>query len=215
MTADLYCSRRDVSRRLPLGAVSSSGGIVLSSVATSDVITYDGHGLETDDEVTVRAAEDGTLSAPLAEDTIYFAIRITNAKFKLAATAGGPPIDLTSNGVSMVVVREPMFDEHIEFYSRWADGILPAHLVPLEAPIHPVVRGVVADCVAKRVLNADGKSSAIVDATEVAGKAILERYAAGLPLRGASTTASANVAVTATLLTTPDPRGWGSGDTLP
>lgn len=195
MTADLYCSRRDVSRRLPLGSVSSPSGIVASSVATSDVITCDGHGLETDDEVTVRAIAGGTLSAPLAEGTTYFAIRLTNATFQLAATTGGSAINLTSDGVSMMVIREPLFDEHIEFYSRWADGLLPAHLVPLQAPIHPLVRGVVADCAAKRVLNADDKSSAAVDATELAGKAILERYAVGLPLRGAPVTGPANLAV--------------------
>jgi hypothetical protein len=210
VTADLYCSRRDVTRRIPPGSVTSIAATVLSSLAATDVITYDGHGLETDDEVTVRAADDGSLSAPLVEGTIYFAIRLTNARFKLAATAGGAAIDLTTNAVDMMVIREPLIDDHIEFYSRWADAFLPAHIVPLgrTEAVHPTVRGIVADLVAKRVLNADGKSSAIVDATELASKAQLERFAAGLVLRGAPVPASSNLAVTAPAGSI-DPRGWG------
>lgn len=197
MASDLYCFRSDVTKRIPPGSISSPAGIVFSSVASTDVITFDGHGLETDAPVTVRAVDGGVLSAPLVADTIYFAIRLSHSKFKLAATAGGAAINLTSDGVSMVVTREPDFDEAIEFVSRWADGILPAHAVPLTAPIHPLVRGVVADVAAKRVQNADGKSSAIVDAAELAGKAILERYGAGIPLRGAPVTEPTNLAVSA------------------
>lgn len=213
---DLYCTRADVMRRLPPTAVGSPSAVAASSLAGSNVITLDGHGLETGDEVTVRAVEGGSLSAPLVEGTTYYAIRVNHASFKLAATAGGTAIDLTTNAVEMMVIREPSFDEHIQFYSRWADGILPGHLVPLTAPIHPVVAGVVADCVAKRVLNIGGQDSAVLNATELASKAILERHATGLVLRGAPVTASANLAVTTTLGTTADPRGWApTGGTLP
>ncbi len=196
MTADLYCERKDVTGRLPLGSITSPSGIVASCLESTDAITFDGHGLETDNEVTVRAIEGGTLSAPLVEGTVYFAIRLSNARFKLAATAGGSAIDITSNGASMVVSREPNFDELIEFYSRWADAFLPAHDVPLQAPIHPTVKGIVADLVAKRVLNADGKDSAVVNAAEAAAEKQLERYAAGIQLRGAAvSTEPSNLAV--------------------
>lgn len=212
MAENLYCSRGDVTARLPPGAVVSPTGILASCLASSDVLTYDGHGLETDTQVTVRAASAGTLSAPLAEGTTYYAIRLTNATFKLAATAGGAAINITSNGVEMFVTREPNFDDVIEFVSRWAEGFFPAHLVPFTAPIHPLVRGVVADVSAKRILNANGQDSAAVNAAELAGKAILERYAAGMPLRGAAVTAPANLAITATSVSSgSDPRGWGSG----
>ncbi len=218
MTADLYCSRADVNKRLPLGSITSPAGIVASVSATTNVIEFDGHGLETDDEVTVRAIEGGSLPSPLAAGTTYYAIRLTNATLKLASAAAGAAIDLTTAGDEMFIAREPSFDDDIEFVSRWADGLLPGHLVPLESPIHPLVKGVVADIVAKRVLNANGKESAVVTAAELAGKAILERYAAGLPLRGAAVTSSANLAVTVTLAAAADPRGWfgteGSG-TLP
>lgn len=212
MATDLYCSRADVTARLPPGTVVSPAGMMASCLASTDVLTYDGHGLETDDEVTVRAASAGTLSAPLVAGTVYYAIRLTNSTFKLAASAGGAALNITSDGVEMVVTREPKFDDVIEFVSRWADTFLPAHVVPLTAPIHPLVRGVVADVSAKRILNANGQDSAAVTAAELAGKAILERFAAGMPLRGGTAQTPSNLAITATSVSSgSDPRGWGSG----
>lgn len=212
MATDLYCSRGDVTARLPPGTVVSPAGMLASCLASTDVLTYDGHGLETNDEVTVRAASAGTLSAPLVAGTVYYAIRLTNSTFKLAALAGGGALNITSDGVEMVVTREPKFDDVIEFVSRWADTFLPAHVVPLTAPIHPLVRGVVADVSAKRVLNANGQDSAAVTAAELAGKAILERFAAGMPLRGGTAQVPSNLAITATSVSSGgDPRGFGSG----
>jgi hypothetical protein len=210
VTADLYCSRADVNRRLPFGSIVSSAAIVASSLATSNVVTCDGHGLETNDAITVRAAEGGSLSAPLVEGTTYYVRRINASAFELAATVGGAAIDITSDAIEMMVIREPSYDEHIEFYSRWADAFLPAHLVPLQAPIHPTVLGIVADLAAKKILAISGQDSKILDSAELASKAMLERFAAGLPLRGAAVTASANLAVTSSNLTA-DARGWGSG----
>jgi len=212
VATDLYCSRGDVTARLPPGTVVSPAGMLASCLASTDVLTYDGHGLETDDEVTVRAASAGTLSAPLVAGTVYYAIRLTNSTFKLAASAGGAALNITSDGVEMIVTREPKFDDVIEFCSRWADTFLPAHAVPLTAPIHPLVRGVVADVSAKRVLNANGQDSAAVTAAELAGKAILERFAAGMPLRGGTAQVPSNLAITATSVSSGgDPRGFGSG----
>lgn len=195
---------------MPGGTIAYAGRLVESALASTDTLTLDGHGLETGDEVTVRAVEGGALAAPLAAGTVYYAIRATNSTFKLAASAGGAAVNLTANGTSMIVTREPPYDDTIEFYSRWADAFFPAHLVPFEAPIHAVVKGVVADLAAKRLMNMDGKSSATVDAAELAAKAMLERFARGLPLRGAADVARANKAYVSTLVGTTDPRGWGS-----
>jgi hypothetical protein len=198
---DLYCSRSDVNDRLPPGSITSPAGILASCLASTDTLTYDGHGLETDREVTVRAADGGTLAAPLVAGTVYYAKRLTNSTFQLAATAGGAAINITTNGVEMVVTREPLYDDVIEFVSRWADGCLIAHATPLTAPIHPLVRGVVADVAAKRILNAGGSDSAIVKEAELAGKAMLERLKPGVPLRGASAPIPTNLAVTSTAAT--------------
>ncbi len=210
MAANLYCSRSDVAHRLPPGALTSAAGLVADSLAGSNAITFDGHGFETGDPLSVRALGTGTLSAPLAEGVTYYAIRLTNASFELSATPFGSVIDLTSDAISMAIVRDPDFDEIIEFYSRWSDGFFPAHVVPFAPPIPALVRGLVADLSAKRLLNIAGQDSAVVNTAEIAAKAQLERFAIGLPVRDAAATGPSNLAITSSQLDAPDPRGWGS-----
>lgn len=211
--ANLYCSRGDVTRRLPAGSVVSVVGVVESSLATTNVITFDGHGLETNDIVSVRAAEGGTLSAPFAAGTSYYAIRLSNGTFSLAATLSGAAIDITTNGVSMFVLREPDFDSHIEFYSRWCDSFFVGHVVPFTAGAIPaLVSGITADLSAKKILNIAGQDSATLNTAEIASKAMLERHVKGITIRDASATASANSAVVTSLVASGlDPRGWGTG----
>jgi len=211
VAANLYATRRDVCRWLPAGELTGSSRLAMAATASTDAITLDGHGLETGDPVTVRALEGATLPSPLVEGTVYYAIRLTGATFKLAASAGDSPIDIATNSSSVVVLKEPPFDDVIEFYSRWADALLPAHVAPLTEPIHPTVKGIVAELSAKKLLNLDGKASETLDRAEITAKAMLERFAKGTPLRGAAATAPSNLAVTTTMGAAADPRGWGSG----
>lgn len=210
-TADPYCFRSDVTKRLPPGTLVSASGLVASALGATDLVTYDGHGFETNDQLSVRATENGALPAPLVEGTVYYAVRFTNATFKLAAAVDGSPINLTSDAVSMVVMREPDFDTWIEFYSRWAETSLPAHAVPLgrTEAVHPLVRGLVADLVAKRMFNVGGQASTTIDQMEIAAVAQLERYGAGIPLRGAPVPESTNLAVSGRPVTQSDPFGCG------
>ncbi len=188
-----------------------AGRLVASSTASSDVLELEGHGFETDDALIVRAIESGTLSAPLVAGTTYYVSRLTDSTFKLAATAGGAAINLSTDGVAMMVTIALPFDRVLEFYSRFVDAFLPAHLVPLTAPVPVTVVGIVAELAAKKLQALCGAASEIVAATELVAKAQLERWAKGIPLRDTTATASANRAITSTLATTADPRGWGSG----
>lgn len=213
MAANLYCSRADVVAWLPSGEITGWSRLAASATASNDTITLDGHGFETDDALTVRAAEGGSLAAPLVAGTVYYAIRVSTSTFKLAATAGGAAINLTADGDEVVVIKEPPFDRVIEFYSRWVDAFLPAHAVPLTTPLSDewaLVRGLVAQLASKSLLNLDGKTSEIVTAAELAAKAQLERMVKGLPVRGASGTRT-NLAISSSLASTTDTRGWGSG----
>lgn len=214
---DIYCTRGDLYRfGLPRGVLGASGRIVESSVASTDVITLDGHGFETDDQVVFRAVEGGTLSSPLVAGTTYCAVRLSDSTFKVAATAGGAAIDLTTNGVSMLVSIALPIDDVLEFYSRWVDGFMPAHVVPFTPGSVPImVKAIVAELSAKKLLHLAGHSSEAVNAAELVAKAQLERWSKGVPLRDANATASANKAVvTSIAIVGSDPRGWGSG-TLP
>jgi hypothetical protein len=207
-----YATRRDLyTYGLPRGIVGRQGRLVSSSKAATDVLELDGHGFETDDELLLRATEGGTLSAPLAEGTVYYAIRLTDSTFKLAATAGGAAINITSDGVSMVVSTPLPLDEILEVYSRWVDDFLPGHVVPLESPYPVTVVATVAELAAKKIAHLAGVSSESINEAELAAKAKLERWAKGIPLRDTRATASANKAVYTTATGSDDPRGWGSG----
>lgn len=214
-TANVYATRGDVYRfGLPRGTLGTPARVVASVNATSNVIELDGHGFETDDAIVFRAAEGGSLPTPLVAGTTYYAKRLTDSTFQVAATAGGSAIDLTTAGANVMVATPLPFDEVLEYYSRWADSCLPAHIVPLEKETdgryHPLVVGIVAELAAKKLQFLAGKTSASVDASELAAKAQLERFASGVPLRSTSES-PANLATTSSIVIVgSDERGWGS-----
>ncbi len=208
MTA--YATRRDVYLYgLARGTVGSAARAIASGNATTDALELDEHGFETDDVLLLRAADGGSMAAPLVAGTAYYAIRVTASTFQVSATQGGSAINLTTAGSSMVVSIALPFDEVLTFYSRWADAFIPAHLVPFTAPVPIAVVGVVAMLAAKRLQLLSGQTSDTMDATEISAKAQLERWATGVPLRDTTATKPANLAITSTSGTT-DPRGWGS-----
>lgn len=209
-----YATRRDVYRYgLARGTVASEGRLVSSASASTDTFNLESHGFETDDTVIVRAAEGGTLAVPLVEGTTYYVIRVSDSAFQLSATESGAAINLTTAGSSMVVAIALPFDEILEFYSRFVDAFLPAHVVPLEEPIPVTVVAIVAELAAKRLQILSGTRSESMTEIEVAAKAQLERWSKGIPLRDVAATASANLAIIGSG-SGADPRGWGSG-TLP
>ena len=213
-----YATRRDLYRYgLPRGTLGGQARLVASSSENNDTLVLDDHGFETGDAVLVRAVDGGTLSSPLQESTTYYVVRLTSSTFKLAATEGGAAINLTTDGESMMVSTELPFDDVIEFYSRFVDALMPAHVVPFEADesgkFPTLVTALVAELASKKLQNLSGVSSVSVDATELAAKAQLERWAKGFSLRDSRATASANLAITSSSTST-DSRGWGSG-TIP
>lgn len=71
-------------------------GKVFTADAGTDVVTATAHGYSTDQAVVVSS--NGTLPAPLVGGTTYYVRDVTTNTFKLAASAGGAAIDLTSAG---------------------------------------------------------------------------------------------------------------------
>jgi hypothetical protein len=205
-----YATKQDVFRYgVPRGSLASDGRLVATSVAATDTLELEGHGFATDDAVLVRAMEGGTLSAPLVAATTYYVIYVSDSTFKLSATAGGAAIDLTTTGVGMHVTIALPFTEVLEFYSRFVDAFLPAHLVPLTAPYPTTVVALVAELAGKRLQLIAGVSSTAMTEVEIAAKAQLERWAKG---QAEPAIAPSMLAVTATLGDAADARGWcGSG----
>ncbi len=211
--ADLY------TFGLRRGVLSNPGREVESSVASTNVLTLDGHLFETDDEVTLRAVDGGTLSAPLVAGTVYYVVRLTDSTFSLAATAGGAVIDLTTNGDLMMVHSELPIAALLEAYSRFVDDFIP-HIVPLEADettgAYPVtVVRIVCELAAAKLLSLSGQASVSMTEAEVGAKAQLERWLKGMPIKETGITASSNRSHVSSYATTAtDPRGWHGADGL-
>ena len=210
----VYATRRDLyTYGLRRGVLSNEGRLVASVAASTDLLELDNHLLETDDPVLLRAVEGGTLSAPLVEGTTYYAIRVSDSTFKLSATAGGAAINLTSDGVSMIVTAPIDIDALLEAYSRFVDDFMP-HGVPMTEPYPVTVVRVVCELTAAKLLNMSGQASQSMKDAEISAKAQLERWLKGLPIRDASASASSNLAVRVASTSATDPSGWRSG-TIP
>lgn len=214
MSADL-CTRGDVFRLgVPRGNLQSISRGVAATNTSTNTFELDGHGFEDGDTVSVRAAEGGSLAAPLVEGTTYYVKRTDGSRFQLATTSGGAAIDVTTTGTSMVVVAEPPIADLITAVSQWMYDMLPAHArfesindVPM------ILRVTCAEVVGKKAMALVGHTSESVDQYELAAKAKCERWATGLPNRATGdVVAPANLAVRSSLTTTAsDSRGWGSG----
>lgn len=213
---DPYCVRADLYKYgFPRGLLANPARRCASVNTTTNALELDGHGFETDTPVLFRAEGSGSLPSPLVAGTTYYAIRVTDSSFKVSATEGGAAIDLTTAGASVAVATPLPFDDVIEFYSRWADGFLPANAVPLgrDNAVPIIVVGLVAELSAKKLLLMAGQSSQSMDAQELSAKAQLERFAKGVPIRDENATASTNLAYSESVSS--DSRGWGTGRTLP
>lgn len=209
--ANPYCTRGDLYRYgLPRGSLTVSARLVASVDAAADLLVLDGHGFETDDAIEFRAAEGGLMPSPLVAGTTYYAIRVSDVAFKVAATASGSAINLTSTGDSVLVGSPLPIDDVIEFYSRWVDTFLP-HGVPMTT-IPVLVKGLVAELSAKKLMQLAGHKADSVDEAEKTAMAQLQRFAAGVPVRDAAATVSSNKAAVSSYVTTAaDARGWKSG----
>lgn len=211
--ANVYATRADLYRYgLPRGLLANPGRLCASALASSNAFTLDGHGFEDGDALLFRAESGGSLPSPIVAGTVYYARRASESTFEAAATAGGSAINLTTDGVSVVVSAALPVDEVLEFYSRFADGFIP-HVAPLSAPYPIIVTAIVAELAAKKLLLIAGQSSASMTEAEVGAKAQLERWATGVPVRDARATASATLAYSEACAR--DSRGWGSGGALP
>lgn len=191
-----YATRADVYKYgFSRGTLGNPGRLVASALASTNVLTLEGHGFETDDEILLRAESGGSLPSPLVAGTAYYAIRLTDSTFSVATTPGGTAVNLTTDGESVVVSAALPFDEVLEFYSRFVDDFLPAHLVPLAEPYPVTVTATVAELAAKKLQLIAGQTSDAIDAVELAAKARLERWAKGLRIRDPKAATSANLAL--------------------
>lgn len=202
-----YCSPSDVyDYGIPRGAVANPARPAVAT-ASDNAIALDLHGFEADDPVELRAEAGGTLPAPLAANTTYYVVPLTDNAFSLAAIAGGAAINLTTDGESVVVIAPFPMAKAITFASRLVDDMLPMHVVELTAPYPAIVVQTTAElAAAKLAARSGGASKSLADTLDAASKR-LARWSSGVPIRGENTPARAGLAGVPVAGTT-DARGW-------
>jgi hypothetical protein len=184
----------------------------VDSVSTSTgVCVLDGHGFGDSTErtpVTFSFQADGALPTGITAGTVYYAESYTDSAFRLyAAASGGSAIVPSTTGSLVVVVAVLDLSDIREGVSRLIDDYLPAHAVPLSAPIPAVIRKIAAELCIARVYRGTGQSSESARQTEIDAMAQLTRYRSGLTVRDAGATASTNLSVARPVTTLQS--GWG------
>lgn len=216
MAESEYCELADLyDYGLPRGALPNPGRLISSISPTTEIVTLADHGFALDQELRFRAEAGGSLPAALVEGVSYYAIPVSDATFKVAATPGGAPLDFATAGSRIVVVTPLPVTAAIRWASGVVDDTLPAHVVPLEAPYPVTVRAATAQLAAAKLLAYTGQSQGSLGDAIAQAQKLLDRWARGIPIRGAVVPPPANLAVSSVARAT-DPRGWSpEGGTLP
>lgn len=202
-----YCEPADLYTLggLPRGALANPARLVTAD-ASSNAFTLDVHGFELDHPVTFRAESGGALPGGISAATTYYAIPVTEYSFKVAASAGGAAVDLTTAGSLVVVHAELPIDGAITFGARIIDQALMAHPVPLEAPYPEIIVITNAELAVARLMS--GSESKSLGAISAEATKRVQMWAKGVPVRaGDDTPAGANKAVAASVPYC-DARGW-------
>ena len=206
MTAlDLYCDEKDLYLfGVTRGAIPNPGRLASHVDVTDDLVFLDSHGYSTGDRFTVRAEAGGQIPAPLVEGTEYEAVSVTGGAFSVRPAGGGAVIDLTTPGVSFLVIEALPVEAARDWASRIIDDMLPAHVVPLESPYPRIVVMSAAEIAAAKLMRREGLP-ALVDEVH----ARLARWAKHVPVRGRNEPAGAQLAQS---VTAPykDRRGWNT-----
>jgi hypothetical protein len=193
-----YAERSDTTAIGPAGSLVSPAREIALVDVSANTLELGWHGLTTGDQVSFRVEAAGVLPAPLVAGTTYYANVVDEDHFNVAATPDGDPIVMTTTGTapfSLVVAIGPLIDYFNEFFSRWADGKLVYHQVPLTSPYPSYVTYIVA---LRSWLHVQEKLGHITHAQVEAREqgAILDFMTqAKVPLRDSRATPSANTAI--------------------
>jgi hypothetical protein len=208
MTA--YCTESDVYRFVPPGLLAQPGRPVASVIAASGTFILDQHGLALNAAVAFRADPSGSLPTGLTAEVTYYAIPVTSNSFRVATAPGGAAVTFSTTGEDVIAITSLPWAEWIAECSAMLDQTLPAHVVPALNPDGSVpepVKVYTACLLAIRALAHTGRETAAVQAQLEYWQRQADRWARGVPLRGAVVPASSNCAITRSGARV-DPRGW-------
>lgn len=196
-----YCTASDLySFGVPRGGIPNPARLVSLVSTSTEVMTLDGHGFDTDDPILFRAEAGGSMPSPLVAGTTYYAIVVSDSTFSVALTAGGSAVNLTTAG-SHVLVYTPL---PITDCIQWASDVIDEHLVgnstPLTVPYPKIVVAACADLAASRLLQLTGGATVDLAAKLASTQDLLKSWRKGIALHKSAGQKSGNLAVTGTAL---------------
>lgn len=171
MTALDYCSESDLyAFGVPRGTLTNPARPVTAD-ASANTFTLDVHGFADGDEVSLRADPGGAIPAGLAAGVSYYAKRVSESVFQMAATAGGAAIDFTTAGSRLVVYAPINYGAAISWASRVLDEAMQGStVVPLTAPIAEIIRMTCAELAAGKLMAGRNGSRALSEVIDAATK---------------------------------------------
>lgn len=198
-----YATVEDVYLQgLPRGSAGQGARWIASVDTSTNRLEVGNHGFGANTPVQFQTKGDAVLPAPLVPHVVYFVRLVAGSDsfFEVSLTEDGAAIDLTTEGSGAFAVYTSVtrsIEALLETYSRWFDGKLVGHHVPLTPPYPAVATHVVAVRTAAHVarilgLGKDGERLYEAEALLLSDIPALAR---GVPLRDANATASANSAV--------------------
>ena len=202
-----YCAESDVYTFIPPGVLANPGRLIAAVSVSTEVLTLEGHGFSAGDTIRFRADSGGSLPSPIVDGTAYYAAPLTSDTFTISTTPTGSPVNITTVGDNVIVVKALPFAQWIEESSAMLEQTLPAHVVPITGTVPVPVRMYTAVLVAMRALAHVGSSTALVQAQLDFFSKQADKWARGVPLRGAVVPVSGALAVTGDMSGS-DPRGW-------
>jgi hypothetical protein len=202
-----YCDESDLyDYGLPRGSLSNPARSVTADAA-ADSFTLDVHGFVDDDEVSFRADPGGSLPTGISAGVAYFAKRLSEYAFQVAATAGGPAIDLTTAGSRVVAYAPINLEAAIQWASRVLDDAMQGStVVPLTLPVPEIIKMTCAELAAGKLMSGRNGSRALSEVVDSATKRAAKW--AKVRVQGENAKPPAGLAVSATVPYC-DRRGWG------
>lgn len=209
-----YCQERDLySFGLPRGSIPNAGRMVERVDLDENWFELGAHGLSTDDAVRFRTDPGGSLPDPLERGATYYARPVDDGHFQLAdgpstADPPGDVITLATCGECVIMVVPMNAAAAIQFGARVVDEAIPAHAVELVEPYPEIIKITNAELAAWKLGLVQGvKSVTLADAIEAATLR-LQKWAKGVPVRGAQKTQTPTNKAVAATRPYDDARGW-------
>jgi hypothetical protein len=213
-----YCTKADALSWVTQGSVTNPRRAIAAVHTDTDTLAADDHRLATGSEVQLWLPRNGAgeMAEPLVEGAVYYAIRLSDSTFQVAATpadaAAASPVNITSEGCNMKLGAQIPWDAYIEGRSAKLDEQAIGNAFPLAdgEPIPIVVRDLVSIQVLGDAARFVGKTDIDLSEEQERARKELEIWATGKPLRAKEAPAPTNTAVSGPRLSgsAADPRGW-------